>query len=154
MTEIDIIQAYLAQQPYIIVAYLFGSRATGQARPDSDIDIAVLLDELGHWEQFEERLHLITKLELLVHKKVDVVVLNHASPLLAQQVLTQKRLLFERDVNKRIEFEVTAGKIYADIKPMYEFFWQNLLKTVNSHDPQPNQWRSSRTLKQARKLLE
>ena len=29
----------------VAVAYLFGSRARGTARPNSDVDVAVLLDE-------------------------------------------------------------------------------------------------------------
>ncbi len=34
---------YLAQQPAIIAAYLFGSWTAGRPRPDSDIDRALLL---------------------------------------------------------------------------------------------------------------
>ncbi len=150
--EIESIQAQIAAHPHIIVAYLFGSQTTGQARLNSDVDVAILLEQTDRWSQFEERLRLIDELESLIYKKVDVVVLNHAPPLLAQQVLLQKRLLFERDINKRIEFEVTASKIYADLKPMYEFFWQNLLQKVNSCEPH-HQRRDSRAIEQARRLL-
>ena len=44
LSEIKTCIAQLCQsQPAIMAAYLFGSVATGQARQDSDIDIAVLL---------------------------------------------------------------------------------------------------------------
>ena len=43
----------LAPRGEVLEAYLFGSRARGQARPDSDIDVAVYVDEMaddeGHW---------------------------------------------------------------------------------------------------------
>ena len=63
--------AYFARQPGVVVAYLFGSVAHGQADRLSDVDIAVLLDErlgtdeppnsplVAHWEReirtWEER---------------------------------------------------------------------------------------------------
>ena len=41
--NIDTLVAYLAAQPDVLAAYLFGSYARGDARPDSDVDLAVLL---------------------------------------------------------------------------------------------------------------
>jgi len=34
----------LSQRQEVVAAYLFGSYATGRERPDSDVDVAVLLD--------------------------------------------------------------------------------------------------------------
>jgi len=53
---------------------------------------------------------------------VDVVILNTALPILQHQVLVSGQLLYERDRRTRVNFEVRAGKIYADLKPMYDFF--------------------------------
>jgi len=47
---------YLAAQPDVIAAYLFGSQATGRARAGSDVDVAVLLDEEDSVARFERRL--------------------------------------------------------------------------------------------------
>lgn len=41
----------------IAQAYLYGSRATGKARPDSDIDIAVVSPDLSN-SSFENRMRL------------------------------------------------------------------------------------------------
>jgi len=37
------LREYLASQPDVVAAYVFGSVAQGRARPQSDVDIAVLL---------------------------------------------------------------------------------------------------------------
>lgn len=43
MTPIETsIQAALARHPEIRLAILFGSLATGEARPDSDVDLALM----------------------------------------------------------------------------------------------------------------
>lgn len=59
--ELDIksLVDYLATQPDVLAAYLFGSYATGKARPQSDVDVAVLLSEADDLERFERRLRLI-----------------------------------------------------------------------------------------------
>lgn len=121
----------LAAQPDVLAAYLFGSYATGRARPESDVDVAVLLSETDDLERFERHLWLIGEVEeALGRRPADVVVLNDAPPLLAHQVLMYGRLIFERDRAARVEFEVRAGKIYADLQPMYEYHGRDLLQKI------------------------
>jgi len=64
-----------------VVAYLFGSIARGEENCLSDIDIAVLFDEvLTKKEAFDLQLKLIVDLgDLLKTKNVDLVVLNDSS---------------------------------------------------------------------------
>lgn len=77
--------------PRLRAAYLFGSLATGKARPDSDLDIAVLATgPLGQ----EEKLELIDELAALSGRSVDLVDLAAAGePLLGQILLHGRRLL-------------------------------------------------------------
>jgi len=42
---IDKIKECLLPYDFIVAAWLFGSQATGRARPDSDVDIALLTEE-------------------------------------------------------------------------------------------------------------
>ena len=121
--------AFLQAQPDIIAAYLFGSRATGHFHPNSDVDIAVLLDENAIPQEtdwggpvFNRRLALLSAVERFTGYGVDLIALNTASPLLCFQVLRTGRLLYEGNRSQRIEFEVRAGKIYNDLEPTYEFF--------------------------------
>jgi predicted nucleotidyltransferase len=121
----------LAAQPDVLTAYLFGSYATGKARPESDVDVALLLSGTDEVERFERRLRLMGEVEeALGRRPADVVVLNDAPPLLAHQVLRHGRLIFERDRAARVEFEVRAGKIYADLQPMYEYHSQDLFQKI------------------------
>ena len=121
---------YLATQPDVIVAYLFGSRATGRARAESDVDVAVLLNEQDSVARFERRLRLGNEVEDVVSRPVDLIVLNDAPPILQHQVLCYGQLLFERSRRARVEFEVQAGQVYADSMPMRRFFQQALFREI------------------------
>jgi uncharacterized protein len=120
--------AFLATQPDIVAAYLFGSLAQGRATPHSDVDIAVLL--AGTEQAFERQLQLMGDLRPFADREVDVVILNRVPPVLQHQVLAYGQLLYEHDRRARVAFEVRAGQIYADLKPMYDFFTAELLREI------------------------
>ena len=76
----------------VIFALLFGSRAWGRSRPDSDWDLAVYLDDtLDADARFAFRRDFLANLRPAI--PVDVVVLNDAPPLLAAEALRGERLL-------------------------------------------------------------
>lgn len=120
--------AFLAAQPDVAAAYVFGSVARGEATPRSDLDIAVLLspDPRSPEPGWKRQAALAEALSRIADRPVDVVVLNDAPPLLGHQVLREGQLIYERDPEARIEFEVRVGKIYADLQPMWAFFHQAL----------------------------
>jgi len=128
--DLTALTAYLAAQSDVVAAYLFGSRATGRAREGSDVDVAVLLDEEDSVARFERRLRLMSEVSDVCGREADVIVLNDAPPILQHQGLKHGRLLYERDRRARIEFEVRAGKIYADLKPMYDFYTRDLMQKI------------------------
>ena len=103
------LQTRLEDVPEIVFALLFGSRARGTHRPDSDWDVAVYLrTDLTARERFKLRVRLSAELEDL--GDVDVVVLNDAPPLLAHRALKGKRL-FVRDGVAFVRFFVrTLGE--------------------------------------------
>ena len=123
--------AFLATQPDVIAAYLFGSLAQGRARPRSDVDTAILFaDASDSLAVGDRQLQLMDELERFADREVDVVILNTAPPILQHQVLQHGRLLYERDRQARVDFEVRAGQIYADLKPMYDFHTKDLLQKI------------------------
>ena len=76
----------LARHDEVLFAFVFGSRAKGTARPDSDLDVAVFLDpQLTSQQRWDTRLKLHAELEDL--GPVDVIILNDAPPLLAHRAL-------------------------------------------------------------------
>lgn len=127
---VEALRSYFASQPDVVAAYLFGSQATAKARPESDVDSAVLLPEEDSFARFKRRLRLIDAVSEVCGREADVIVLNDAPPLLQHQVLKEGRLIFERDKAARVEFEVRAGKIYADLKPMYDYHTRDLLQKI------------------------
>lgn len=129
--EVEAMAAWLARQPEVVVAYLFGSVARGQADRLSDVDIAVLFDAgLGAEESVERQVRLMIELEAYTDREVQVVALNRAPPLLAYQAVRYGKLLYERSRAERIDFEVRARKMYFDFKPWLDFHTQALLKDI------------------------
>lgn len=97
-------------------ALLFGSRATGRARADSDIDVAVLLDATLAPERPIERLSRLLKAlaKELAADRLDLVILNDAPPALAFQVLKHGRVAFERDARDLHRLRVRTYSQHAD----------------------------------------
>jgi predicted nucleotidyltransferase len=115
--------AFLSTQPDVVAAYLFGSLAQGQATPRSDVDVAILLADISDPSVVIDRqLQLMGDVERFADREMDVVILNSAPPILQHQVLRHGRLLYERDRQARVDFEIQAGKTYADLQPLREFF--------------------------------
>lgn len=103
----------------VLDAYLLGSMVTGDAQPHSDIDIAVYVDEemcggSGYGEQAELTTVLMSALGT---NRIDVVILNHAPPLLYHRVLRDGTRIFARDLEKTTTREGNALSRYCDDVP-------------------------------------
>lgn len=97
-------------------AYLFGSRATGEHGPDSDVDIAVAADRpLTLLEESGLAVELATVLGV---DSVDVVDLRTAPLRLLGRILLDGVVLLGRDEPERVEFEVRTRSRYFDFLPM------------------------------------
>ena len=86
--------------PGISTLLLFGSRARGEERPDSDLDVAVLptAEHRGDHARFKLRGRIASALaELAPRGRVDVVFLDKAPDVLRQRVMEHGRLLLCRD---------------------------------------------------------
>ncbi|MGB3543779.1 type VII toxin-antitoxin system MntA family adenylyltransferase antitoxin [Rubrivirga sp.] len=96
--------------PDLEAVYVFGSRATGDARPDSDLDIAVLAPApLDPVERFYVQERLAGHLGL----DVDLVDLRSASTVMRAEVLRTGAVVLDRDPTTRAFWEVTAMSAYA-----------------------------------------
>lgn len=110
----------LSAHDEIVAAYVFGSYAKGYERPDSDLDIGLLLthDEEGGG-LYPERIAGELKDALQTKRDIDVRILNRGTLRFLHQVLNG-RLIFCRDDKKRIEFETSTIRKYLDFKPFLE----------------------------------
>jgi predicted nucleotidyltransferase len=122
----------VARHPDIQAAYIFGSVAQGRARPDSDIDVGVLLGRrLPDARALRYRLTLADELGAALHRNdVQLVILNDAPPLLAQRVLSQGVLVFQRSRAARVRFHVATAQRYDDMVPTMERYVDRLKQHV------------------------
>lgn len=102
----------------VLVAYLFGSRARGDHRATSDVDIAVLLsDDIPHEDFMELTLTFARELERLLHLPVSpVVVLNDAPLRLQGRVLRDGRPVLVSDEGARVRYETTTRTVAGDFE--------------------------------------
>ncbi len=115
------LRRFFAADPRGAVAvYLFGSVARDNARPGSDVDVAVLFEKAPPRTLAGLHLGLAGDLEALLEAPVQLIVLNRASADLVHNILLDGRLLLDRDPGRRIEFEVRLRNEYFDLQPFLE----------------------------------
>ena len=111
-------RAFQGRERGVAAVYLFGSVARGEARPGSDLDVAVLLEPAPERGTFDSLgLDLRAELESELGQEIDFVMLNHAPPDLSHRVLRDSVLVIEPDPSARVRFEVRARNEYWDLKP-------------------------------------
>jgi uncharacterized protein len=114
------ITKYLRGKGEILFAYIFGSLAKKTSNRLSDIDIAIYIDDkkidnskFRYGYQAEVMTDLIG---LLKTRKVDLVILNSAPPLLKHRVIYFGELIYSIDEKERIRFQVDTINRYIDYK--------------------------------------
>lgn len=105
----------LERCPGVVFAYLFGSRAAGDAGPLSDVDVAVYLAD--GTDAASARLDIIGALTRhLGTDEVDVVVLNTAPIALAGRVLSERRVILDRRPFTRQRYESLTTREFLDFR--------------------------------------
>lgn len=120
----------LQMQRGILFGYVFGSTVTGNTRKGSDIDVAMYLSPEIKPRFFDIRLELLEKLTRAFRKEADVVILNTAVPFLRYVVLKEGKLVFERNQEARIDFELKTLNEYFDYKPVLKQYRDRLRVSV------------------------
>jgi len=121
------LRAVLAEDPRVDSAWLFGSVARGEAGPLSDVDVAVLLDPvIAPHDRMPIAAALVEELERRCGR-VDLVLLEEASPLLRHRVFLHGILLLERDARRRVAFEARAIQEYLDFQPLAAIYDRALI---------------------------
>lgn len=109
--EVDLLKTVLSCQPNVTAAWLFGSQDTGRATSRSDVDIGVL--GLGDFST-RQRLELAAQLETELRvNRVDLVLLEKASPILAFEVILGTCLL-NLDPESCASFVSLTSRLYED----------------------------------------
>jgi uncharacterized protein len=116
------LRAALQAAPGVAAAWVFGSVARGEARADSDLDVAVLLRDreatpLTHRRELSE---LAALLEDAAARRIDLVVLSPHDPIIFHRVLSEGVLVVDAEPARRIEATTAALARYFDWAPRYE----------------------------------
>jgi hypothetical protein len=123
-TQADIgrIIEYFRGRDEVSTLYVFGSAAEGRVTPESDIDVAVLVDEAKlrrrNFEALKKRYYAASP--RFSRRPIDIVLMNTASPYLKHRVLKTGKILFDRNRRLRVRFTARAIIEYLDYKPIEE----------------------------------
>jgi len=122
---VSVLAPFLARRKGIHLVFLFGSSVSRRVHPASDVDIGILLDSVPDLSEINA---LIAELSSLLRKEVDLVVLNHASPILKMQVLKNGVLVFARDLKIYHQFFVDTCNQYDDLKQIRRTCEESILR--------------------------
>jgi len=110
------IKYVMARHPSVVLAILFGSMATDQARNDSDLDIAVASSSPL---TAQTHIAIIEGLALVVGRPVDLIDLDRIHNPLLQQILTKGRRVLCQDRTRYAELLLRMVYEEADVMPYY-----------------------------------
>uniref|UniRef100_A0A7C5V1L8 Nucleotidyltransferase domain-containing protein n=1 Tax=Caldicellulosiruptor owensensis TaxID=55205 RepID=A0A7C5V1L8_9FIRM len=114
---VKILKEYFDKEDAVVFAYLFGSYAKGKEHKQSDVDIAVYINELiakDPKKVLEFQVKHMSNISDMLKREVDLVILNQASPLLRHEVISEGILLLEKDHNKLVNFKKVSFYYYQD----------------------------------------
>ena len=111
----------LLEQP-VYLAYAYGSVAAGCPNPLSDVDIALVLAPhcgLSAYQRFMLEMEVAAEIERCCGiQNADVRSINEAPLRVQGQVLSRGVLLYSKDEDFRIAYEVRTRKRYFDFQPV------------------------------------
>ena len=111
---VDVLRSYGAR-----FGFVFGSRASGDVHPGSDLDVAAWWagDAPDAWD-------------VVMPAGVDLVVLNGAPLELAGRIALEGIILFDDDPVAQVSWTATTRKIWLDERPRFEAAHRLFLESI------------------------
>ena len=109
----------------ILLAFLFGSFASNCSRPSSDVDIGILFETVPDIYVING---LTEELSSILPREADLVVLNHASPVLKMQILKNGILIYSSNKKYFHQFFADTVNEYDDLKRIRKNCEDSILK--------------------------
>jgi uncharacterized protein len=119
----------------ISAVFLHGSRARGNARAQSDVDLAVILRaDLTASQRWHKRLELLdAAAAILGTDAVDLVILEEAPAPVAHRAIRDGRLIVDRDQRRRVEVVEDVFRRYLDEAWLRRVLDESLRKRLMEH---------------------
>ena len=118
----------------VLLAYLYGSVATGNVHPFSDIDIAVYVQNLpasGYLGlELSTSLEFDKKMPVGCHSEVRIV--NNLPISITGVIVTEGILIYCKRENARIDFETSVRKAYFDFLCVFRKYQNEYLDSAVS----------------------
>jgi predicted nucleotidyltransferase len=130
----------LARHP-VMLAYLYGSAVEGTLTPSSDVDIALVFDPksgLSSYERMQIEFRIANEIERGCGiREADVRSVDNAPLVVQGMVVSEGIILYSRNEEFRVEYEVQTRKRYFDFLPVAEMmrdsFFEHLRKEGFGH---------------------
>jgi len=119
------LKTFFKNQSDIDLVYQFGSSLSEDQHEESDLDIAVLFNEIP---QAQRILQLVDQLNDIITSEVDLAVLNDASPIFLMQVVAKGKIIFCRDPKINSYFVIRTVNMYDDLSYYRRSQEKNILK--------------------------
>jgi len=119
------LKTFFKRRHKILLAFLFGSFASNCSRPSSDVDIGILFETVPDIYVING---LTEELSSILPREADLVVLNHASPVLKMQILKNGILIYSSNKKYFHQFFADTVNQYDDLKRIRKNCEENILK--------------------------
>jgi predicted nucleotidyltransferase len=108
------ISDYFKNKDEVIAVYLFGSYASGNNQPFSDIDIGILLNLVDQKFANQQKIRYMTELSRILRKDIHPVILNSASEVLMKQIYSKGKCILIKDSKELAKYKMTMYARIAD----------------------------------------
>jgi uncharacterized protein len=142
MIDTERLADVFCRYPEIQAVYLFGSHALGRARPDSDVDLAILPSGP---ELRNQKLDILTDLAAAGFCNVDLVILDTDDVVLNFEAVRLNHVIFSRPDFDRGGTYSRIIRLYLDFTPYLAVQREAYKRRILSHE----QRRDPTTLEQA-----
>jgi len=119
------LKTFFKRRHKILLAFLFGSFASNCSRPSSDVDIGILFETVPDIYVING---LTEELSSILPREADLVVLNHASPVLKMQILKNGILIYSSNKKYFHQFFADTVNEYDDLKRIRKNCEDSILK--------------------------
>jgi predicted nucleotidyltransferase len=128
----SLLARHVAHLAGVELVYLFGSRARGEARPDSDLDLALRFAPGSSTDEREQirRKRIATLTDALgeLGERTDILDLDHASSSLAFRIVREGRCIHACSQRAQVSFVSSVARRYDDDAPRRRLFQETALR--------------------------